>query len=251
MKKNLYNYGLTFLGFIVISYYIWFRFIQERLPRDIPFSLSLFSLVTLSFIIIVFLMALKQVIKPQITDVHHILHPFLIKCYKPFSVFNEKVKNIRYINSFIFSIAKTLTFINYQQIHDNFRLYLILFFLPKYILIFLLYIDILYFKKLFLVYIFAFISLIPLILKYFLFLMESTLEKYIKDLELLYEIEILSTDPDPELDYAKLIKGDGNFGFTIRSYLNQQNFSKNNCKYKCIVTWEALEKYYPKRESYI
>lgn len=40
IKKNIFNCLLILLGFFLVMYYIWFRFIRERLPRDIPFNLT-------------------------------------------------------------------------------------------------------------------------------------------------------------------------------------------------------------------
>ena len=44
LKFNIiYKYLLIICGFIFITYYLWFRFIRERLPRDIPFDLTFLS----------------------------------------------------------------------------------------------------------------------------------------------------------------------------------------------------------------
>jgi hypothetical protein len=52
MKKTLdiTIYLLIFIGSIMFLAFIWFRFIRERLPRNIAFNLSLLNFLLLQYI---------------------------------------------------------------------------------------------------------------------------------------------------------------------------------------------------------
>lgn len=51
MNKKLYQYSIIILGFILIIVLIWFRFIRQRLPKDIPFHLTEYGCIILIYIL--------------------------------------------------------------------------------------------------------------------------------------------------------------------------------------------------------
>ena len=55
-KYNFFNkYFFTFLGSLMFLTYLWFRFIRERLPKDIPFNLSVWGFILLLEITLIYL----------------------------------------------------------------------------------------------------------------------------------------------------------------------------------------------------
>jgi glucan phosphoethanolaminetransferase (alkaline phosphatase superfamily) len=68
IKNNSFNfYIFNVLGFLIICFYIWFRFIRERLPKTIPINLYFLYLIIIIFICIIFVFILKQIIRPDIS----------------------------------------------------------------------------------------------------------------------------------------------------------------------------------------
>ena len=53
---------------ILLIYYIWVRFIRIRLPREIPFNLTLFSFILLVISCGFFIYILLRIIKPKIPN---------------------------------------------------------------------------------------------------------------------------------------------------------------------------------------
>jgi hypothetical protein len=54
MKTKIHNIILSILGLIILVVFIWYRFIRERLPKDIPFNLSIEGLIILLEICIIY-----------------------------------------------------------------------------------------------------------------------------------------------------------------------------------------------------
>ena len=44
----------------MLSFFIWVRFIRERLPRDIPFDLSFYGMLILIIILTIYFFAIKS-----------------------------------------------------------------------------------------------------------------------------------------------------------------------------------------------
>src|SRR5271163_4710996 len=138
MKKTKLNYYiLNILGFIMIIWYIWVRFIMQRLPKDIPFNLSL----------------LLQT-----------LTPFLYNIFKPLYALDLLIKQNVYVDQVIHKMVSKLTVMAFADISQTYNFYFIWHFAPKIILLMLLYIDVFYFHKLSLIYSFIFLSAITLLM---------------------------------------------------------------------------------------
>jgi hypothetical protein len=245
-KNNIKFYILISLGISVIALYFWGRFIRQRLPRDIPFDLTLWSLIVLIIILISFIITIKYLLKPKISILYPILYPTLLKIYKPIYVLNDFIKDNKYLKHTILKIAQNLTCISFLYGNTYYMFYLIFYILPKFILLTLFYLDIFYFHKFNLFYNFIFLSIIPLTISYIFYLMQNTLEHYTNYLEERYEAEILSTNPNPEFDYADCLTEED---YLIRRFLNQQNANSILFKYKCSIGWGIVRERYPEITS--
>ena len=82
---------LIFLGIIILGYYIWFRFIRERLPRDIPFDLSFISLFVLIIICVSYIYKIYKIIKPSKSNILTSISPLLNVIVKPLLLVNELI----------------------------------------------------------------------------------------------------------------------------------------------------------------
>jgi len=57
---------IEFIGFLLLFSFIWLRFISQRLPKDIPFALSLICLLLLLFICFIYIVNIYKMCKPSI-----------------------------------------------------------------------------------------------------------------------------------------------------------------------------------------
>ena len=59
------NYFIIALGFILFSIYIYYRFIRERLPKDIPFNLSVLGFFLLIQVCCIYTYIIWKYLKPK------------------------------------------------------------------------------------------------------------------------------------------------------------------------------------------
>jgi hypothetical protein len=249
MKKTKLNYYiLNILGFIMIIWYIWVRFIMQRLPKDIPFNLSLLSLFVIIVTCITFIIILKQTIRPSVSLLLQTLTPFLYNIFKPLYALDLLIKQNVYVDQVIHKMVSKLTVIAFLDIQENYKFYFIWNFTPRIILLMLLYIDVFYFHKLSLIYSFIFLSAITLIMSYFYHLLQYYYEIDLAFLEKWYEIKIISTNTNPDFDYAEDLTPDGWGYFKISTFLGYQT-QDSPIKYEWGITWDVTHKYYPKTTS--
>jgi len=98
------QYLLAFLGLIGLIFYIWHRYIRERLPRDIPFQPTLLNLLFLITISLTYFYILLRIFKPKpphpwILQLFHILQPVFKPWYALDAVIQENVYFHRFINN--------------------------------------------------------------------------------------------------------------------------------------------------------
>lgn len=56
---------LTFLGFLIITWIIWVRFIRERLSKELPFNLSEVEVWLIVYIIFIYALCIALLIFPS------------------------------------------------------------------------------------------------------------------------------------------------------------------------------------------
>lgn len=99
MLKNLYmkniitRFIFIFLGLFLLSYFVWFRFIRERVPKEIPFDLTLWSTISLIFICFLFIYVIFRIKKPKFPNIFvQKLIIFYSKILESFYYFDHLVK---------------------------------------------------------------------------------------------------------------------------------------------------------------
>ena len=196
---------LPFLGFILLIYYIWVRFIRIRLPREIPFNLTLFSFILLVISCGFFIYILLRIIKPKIPN--PVVYNLLLKIsqiYIPLIALDKWIKKTSivrklYEKTIRFSIKLLNPYTLYPLDRASF-LHIIFFATPNLVLALLLCIDVFFLYKIHLLYKFVILGAIPLIAKYFIYTIQQMKDEYILQLNHNYFIEILSQS-NYEIDY--------------------------------------------------
>lgn len=113
MKHKIPKGFLMLLGFFLLILFIWFRFIREQLPRDIPFTLDLlkfiglFATCSMLFIILLKIISIYYFPLPVGEQAFNIFS-FLTK---PLEILDQSIKNHdsikpHYIKVFVFLLAK-------------------------------------------------------------------------------------------------------------------------------------------------
>ena len=147
MKFFHYKTPIILLGILMLSFFIWFRFLRERLPREIPFHLSFFGMLILIIILTIYFFAIKSYfIKTQNITNGEIITDFLLIPLKELDKYIKSYTKILYLTEiFLLKLSK--------KYKDNETHFVIKFeLLPKLILALFLFIDTFYYHKLFFIY---------------------------------------------------------------------------------------------------
>ena len=194
-NKKFYNYILASVGFLMFVSYIWLRFIRERLPRDIPFDLTLISFFILIIIIITLGFIIYRIKNPKVPP--KFIYDFiqiLIKILKPLEYFDDLLKqkgNVQQrILHIVFFLIKKYKLYNSIK---NYRLFFILNVIPKILLLTVFMIDIFFLHKIEYFYAFILLNIIPLFYIYIIYTLKKQAEIYTLYLEKAFYIDIIST----------------------------------------------------------
>ena len=91
-RKTLVNYILIIVGLLMFSAYIWLRFIRLRLPRDIPFNLSILGLIILIEICTIYGYILFALLRKD-KEPNPIVVYIIDQVYKPLIAFDNFIKD--------------------------------------------------------------------------------------------------------------------------------------------------------------
>lgn len=268
-KKLLYIYLWAILGLFLILYYIWFRFIRERLIRDIPYNLTIFTFLTLCIICIYYIYILYRIYKPLIKS-HSILVIFqnlLLFLFKLFYFFDKLLRKNYYINKVITNL--NIIFIkNFKLYTFDYNKYFFIFFyiFPRIFILITFMVDIFYFHKLHLFFYLLPLGILPLIFRYNIYFISKYLDIITNSLHKNYYVIILSTEEEEE-EYRKTHNGlcfslplsciqyediGGIDAVSTDYFISCQStnlvLQDNMYKYTCIETWLARD-YYIKKHN--
>ena len=262
IKQTFLQYLFVLLGFSLLCYYIWFRILRDRAPQIIPFETSWISFLIVLIICLTYIYIIIRIYKPKPP------HPYVLKLlevirklYYPIKVLNEtfrtnyQVKKLVFIILFYFNI-----FVYKYQLfnYNNQKKFQILFFYgPTFILLFIFVVDIFYFHQIKIFYYFLFLSILPMIFDYLLYLIKIELENQIEYLDKSFYILILSTDEERHngkynyfMSPSRLEHINEFFDRYVvhaKYFIELQaialNFNHDLLKYDCIETGEAREIY--------
>ena len=184
---------------------MWYRFIRQRLPKDIPFHLTEYGCILLIYICCIYLLVITLLITEFKTK-NDTLGLIIDYIYKPLKVLDEAIKTklIYYHNKVIAFCVKS----KYEahRIYDEGNhviIYYSLNIFPRLILVTVLFFDIFYFGKIVYLYKIILLGLLPLLYKYIIYSLKYAKEYYITQFELIVAKVMI---PDPE-----------NFGFSFHS----------------------------------
>lgn len=240
---------MLFFGLSLIVWYVWSRFILERLPKVIPFSLTLLSLILLFSTCFIYLLVLKQLLRPRVSVFVQAIIPLWRKAYMPIDTVDCAIKTNTYVRQIIYKIISKLTFkfvMNPKVIsYDGYYIWDISL---RFFLLVIFHLDVFYFQNISHFYSLLSLALIPLIIKYLLHVMKYLYETELANMEKWYEVEHLRS---PEMgEDERLVSGNGGaerygepqtHGATLKYFLVMQSLDEGRqYRYKCAPTPEFL-----------
>jgi len=207
LNHPLYLFFLNFIGLTLIIWFVSARFILHRLPKYIPFDLHLIRFIILLFICLLFAWIIKKILYPKLpSEISQIFLSYIYKLYKPLYVLDETLRSNKAFKRFILLTSKplpyfisaiesfiVLTLLPYFTFFKSFSaglfLYLMVFFAPRVFLLVLLINDIFYYNCISFFYSYAYVGLIPLLAKYYIYVIRHLKEEYIEYLDELYYVD--------------------------------------------------------------
>jgi hypothetical protein len=144
--KFLINLFISIFIFTFFTFIIWFRYIRERLPRDIPFNLSLIGFIIIICVCLGYIYTIYKHINPSKDNNTFTLIGEVKKyLYKPLELMidflqHNKVTKEKFGKLFVLAIENAAK-INYL------KLYILIDILPRAILLSVFIIDIFYFSS--------------------------------------------------------------------------------------------------------
>ncbi len=185
MKKiNWTNIFLSLLGLFMFSYYIWLRFIRVRLPKDIPFNLTIIGFFLLVYICCIYLYIIISLCSKDNELKESKLLKIAYYFFLPLKTLDKSIKRNkvikpmyeRIIDYFVIFLDKKITFDAYSiwvyYLCQIFILY------PRYILLSVLLIDVFYFNRLEYIYFLIPLSAIFLLRRYIKYSIKLYIEEY-------------------------------------------------------------------------
>ena len=145
--KKFKLYIIHIIGIFMLLLYIWTKYIHSRIPRDIPFNLSLMSLLILTITCATFIVLIKKLIKPQTSILLFEISKGIQRLFKPLYLVDSTIKQLSTFKYLLQNISYYLSYINYTKPLNMFKGYLIFQYFPKICLLTLLSLDIFYFQK--------------------------------------------------------------------------------------------------------
>lgn len=245
LLKALLNPSLTLVGFFMFVLFIWYRFIRERLPHEIPFQInSLLGLLCLLYICIIYLYIVISLWSKNNYNNQAIVYILNI-LYKPLETLDITIKYNPIVKPYyrklitfcIVQHNKICTYLSTQRYYSLF--YVIFQIFPRVIFLTALVLDVFYYHCLY--YIYKIIPLLFLLLlrRYIIYTCKEAKEHLIVELEAMSDYVIsdyvIFDNPDDADDF---IPG-STTGITIRSYIEGQTLiavhDKKHEPYKCIL----------------
>jgi len=220
MKKLITKYILIILGLILFLGFIWLRFIRIRLPRDIPFELSLLGFIFLLYICSIYIYIIISMLFNYKTD-SKVLSTLISYIYKPFITLDEAIKTNAIIKPYYEKfLVYIITITKDKDLHKEgtfyLYLYIIMQIIPRVILVSALLLDTFYFHCLFLLYKVIIVSLLIFLSRYIRYSLTYAKEQYILELESMVDC-ILSNYTDPD----KYELGSGS-ALPVRRFIEEQ-----------------------------
>lgn len=255
IKHKFIKYLSIIGALFFVMLFIWVRFLRERLPKDIPFNLSIMIALCIIFICIIYIIIIIK-IKYKNNTSKIVLNQSILKIIQYVGNLLDNmdtiIKKNKIVTNLLFTIfTKIIIILELYHTKPNKTLNIILNVIPKFILLLFFIFDIFYFKKLEIFYYVLLLGLIPLTYSYCVYSIKKLLETFLHDLEQNYYIKILSTTDDESTKNFMVFITDlkyNDYGvLNLRYFVEIQSdnliFDYDLYKYTCIETGEAREEY--------
>lgn len=169
--KILINFLIAFLSLLLFFGFLWFRFVRERLPKNIPIDLSTMGFIIITFICVMYAIGILLILLGKTTN--NFVPDSTLLLYKPFEYFTE-IKGIQpYFSKYL------LKFTTYLEKKNMQNLYIIFELIPRTLLVIFFAIDVFYFKNIWTFYTILPIGLLIFIAKFIKYCIQFILQKNI------------------------------------------------------------------------
>jgi hypothetical protein len=224
--KLLTRVVILIIGIVILTAFIWYRFVRERLPKNIPFNLTEYGCLILIYICCIYLFVVVTLMIPFKVQKNHLI-AFMDLIYKPLKVLDESTKSNplinKYFNKLLSLIADKITEKHILKIYYIFNI------VPRFIVVTMLCLDIFWFHHIKYLYKIILIGIVPFIYKYMIYSFKYAKEQYILGLEPMVNKIMTDYNEDPKDD-------DWNF-MPMREFIEIQTSSIfiYNRKYSCSI----------------
>lgn len=198
MRKIINRHNIFLgVGFILLLWYVWIRLLRERLPQDIPFDLSFYTLIILLFICLRYIYIIYKIIRPQQNSLWMHMFKDIIKYAKiPLVILDDYLRTNKYTNSVLYFLCYNL--LKVLDLNPSYKrslfIYLSYMIIPKVIWLLCLIIDCIYYKQLKLTYLYSMVMIVPLFTYYTLYYIKISAVEHLILLNKWFLIEITSKD---------------------------------------------------------
>ena len=201
--KFVFRLFLIFLGIIILSLYLWNRYIRERLPREIPMNLSTLGIIVLIYISLIYAVLIILLITQYETK-NDLLKNIVNIIYKPLKILDQTLKKNVIVKFYYTKIQKFILtvihrFIVPKVVNPYLKIVITFEILPRVFIGSTLALDVFYFHELHYIYNVVYISIVILVAKYLKYSFAYAKEQYILFLEEITD-GILTNHTYPEDD---------------------------------------------------
>jgi hypothetical protein len=233
---------------IILLIYFYLRFIKERLPKDIPFALTVIGFFLLLNACCIYVFIIYNLLKKK-HKTNIIISEIVQRIYQPFENLDSKIKESIDISYFYKYYFIPLMFKLENLLDQNYVFTILFQLLPRVIMVITLAIDTYYFHKLHYIYNVVLISLLLLVGRYLLYSLQKLKEAlkqelffFIDKITLVYIKGVLpdddeDDDEDDDDDYPPTMTVDLEIFLNLQVYACKEGI---NLDYQCIYRSEYI-----------
>lgn len=261
-KTTVLYYTMIIVGLLLMYSFIYVKFLRSRLPRDIPFQLTIYGLIMIFIICIIYLYSIKTLIKKKKPSQTLVIILTNIKPFFSYITLSLVLLDISIKHKWFPSIYK-----NFQNkvipkiIEFGDKEYALLYYcfviIPGYILLFTLVIDVFYLHRIEIFYLVIFLGILLLLYMYYNYSLNFIKEEYFVYLESLYDHVTVENENPFHIQEKKLNIIPHDKELSIREYfdiqLKQSKIEWSEYTLDDFTKQEPSYKGYPfaKEETYI
>jgi len=216
------NLFLIVLGCIMFLIYIWMRFIRERLPRDIPYELSLYGFFIILYICCIYFYLIYITIFYLPTTPTKFKH-YIDFIFYPLKALDKYIKHDTIFYKFHYKFIKNLiicyNFVGHMYIFYFFKIFI------RFILIFCLSVDIFYFNHIEYFYKIAVpYGFLLFIGKYLIYSLKYAKELFIEELISMCDFMVVKAEDfpqDPIFPYGPSFYNN-KYKVSVKHFINSQ-----------------------------